>query len=381
MKSDKDKCVVFLTNILPPYRLAVFHLLSEHFREFKILLSAQNEGDRDWIVNATGLNVEVQKNISLLGRNKHPSGFEEKGTVHIPFDTLSKLYSIRPDVIISAEFGLRTLFTTFYKILNPEVRFICYADLSIYTERGRGIARLFIRKFILKFCDAVIVNGNAGERYIGGLLKYRCVINTVPYPSDDKFLANFKVKNKIIVESGSELKLQMIYVGQLIPRKGLLQFINELSAYIENKNIYIKLILVGDGELKEFLCANNNANVDIECVGHIGYDDLFSYYISSDLSILPTLADTWALVVNESMACGVPVLGSIYSQAVEELIVDGVNGWIYDPLKSGDLSRVLDRLVSSDLEKLDEISLNAHLTAKKVSAYFVSSEMINAIDF
>lgn len=379
-KSDNDKNVVFLTNILPPYRLAVFRLLSAHFRNFKILLSAKNESNRGWDVNTAGLNIEIQKNISLIGRNKHPSGFEENGTVHIPFDTLSFLYGIRPDVIISAEFGLRTLFSTFYKIFNSKVKLICYADLSIYTESGRGIIRLFVRKFILKFVDTVIVNGKAGERYIRDSLNYKGIVHAVPYPSDSVFLNNFKVKNKISPNSSNILSLQMIYVGQLIPRKGLIQFIDELSSYVENKEIYIKFVLVGEGELKQPISVMGCKNLDIVCAGNVDYEDLFNYYLESDLLVLPTLADTWALVVNEAMACGVPVLGSIYSQAVEELIEHGVNGWVYDPLKSGDLCGVLDQLVITDLEKLDEISLNSHLMAKEVSSDFVSSEMINAID-
>ena len=47
--------------------------------------------------------------------------------------------------------------------------------------------------------------------------------------------------------------------------------------------------------------------------------------------VFPTLADEWGLVVNEALAAGVPVLGSLYSQAVEELVRDGENGWTFRP--------------------------------------------------
>jgi len=380
MKAKNNKNVVFLTNILPPYRLAVFQLLTKHFSKFKILLSTQSEGNRDWEVSSDGIDVEVQRNMTLTGHNKHSSGFKEDGAIHIPFNTITKLYELRPDVIVSAELGLRTLFSTFYKLLNPGVRFIVYADLSEYTESSRGLLRYLIRKFILRYSDSVIVNGEAGRRYINNKLKYKGNVYKIPYPSDKIFLDNFKEKKIISNGSMSKLNLQILYVGQLIPRKGLIQFIDVLSSYIENKDICIKFVLVGDGELKKKISSIKEKNLIISCVGHVGYDELFKYYLESDISVLPTLADTWALVVNESMSCGVPVLGSKYSQAIEEMVQHGVNGWIYDPMLKGDLYKVLDHIVVKDLAKLDKISFEAYSRAKQISAEVVAKAMIIALD-
>jgi glycosyltransferase involved in cell wall biosynthesis len=47
--------------------------------------------------------------------------------------------------------------------------------------------------------------------------------------------------------------------------------------------------------------------------------------------VFPTLSDEWGLVVNEAMASGLPVLGSKYSQAVEDLVEDGRTGWTFAP--------------------------------------------------
>ncbi len=380
MISEKDKSIVFLTNLLPPYRLPVFRLLSEHFREFKILLSVEKEENRAWVLRDTELAIEVQQTISLKGRNKHPSGFKEDGEIHLPVDTLRRLYKIRPDVIISAEMGLRTLFSVVYKIINPKVRLICYADLSIYSEKGRGIVRLYFRKFILKFVNAVIVNGEAGKRYIRERLKYKGKIYIAPYPSDEVFLREFKEKDNVFRDLNNVLHLRLLYVGQLIPRKGLMEFIEGLSTAIKNNNLNIKLVLVGEGALTESIRSTNIDGLNIKCVGNIDYDNIHKYYNKSDIFVLPTLADTWALVVNESMACGVPVLGSIYSQAVEEMVQHGVNGWIYDPMVQGDLCSVIDQLVKRDIENLNTISCNAFNCAQKYSAEHAALAMIEAIN-
>jgi len=58
------------------------------------------------------------------------------------------------------------------------------------------------------------------------------------------------------------------------------------------------------------------------------------------------------LVVNEAMAAGLPVLGSIYSQAVEELVQDGENGWVFDPLTKASTLAALDRVFATPPEHL-----------------------------
>ena len=62
------------------------------------------------------------------------------------------------------------------------------------------------------------------------------------------------------------------------------------------------------------------------------HERMAEVYAKASLFAFPTLADEWGVVVNEAMAAGLPVLGSIYSQAVEELVEDGVSGWVFRPM-------------------------------------------------
>ena len=65
-------------------------------------------------------------------------------------------------------------------------------------------------------------------------------------------------------------------------------------------------------------------------------------YGSCDIFVFPTLADDWGVAVNEAMAASLPVLGSVYSQAVEELVRDGVNGWVSRPDDPAGMQRCLE---------------------------------------
>ena len=73
--------------------------------------------------------------------------------------------------------------------------------------------------------------------------------------------------------------------------------------------------------------------------------------------VLPTLADEWGVVVNEAMSAGLPVLGSVYSQAVEELVEDGHTGWTFAPDRPESLDAALTsalRTSSTDLARMGE---------------------------
>ena len=66
-------------------------------------------------------------------------------------------------------------------------------------------------------------------------------------------------------------------------------------------------------------------------VGEQEPDALPALFAAADAFVFPTLADEWGVVVNEALAAGLPVLGSVHSQAVEELCAEGETGWIFDP--------------------------------------------------
>jgi glycosyltransferase involved in cell wall biosynthesis len=63
----------------------------------------------------------------------------------------------------------------------------------------------------------------------------------------------------------------------------------------------------------------------------IGFKDkttLFNYYKAADVFIHPTTTDVWGLVINEAMACGLPVITTDMCIAGLELIKNYENGFI-----------------------------------------------------
>jgi len=79
----------------------------------------------------------------------------------------------------------------------------------------------------------------------------------------------------------------------------------------------------------------------VRFAGRVHYGDMPAYYAACDALVMPTLEDNWSLVVPEAMAAGKPVLCSVHNGCWPELVHDGENGWVFDPLDRDATARVL----------------------------------------
>src|SRR5436190_875726 len=95
---------------------------------------------------------------------------------------------------------------------------------------------------------------------------------------------------------------------------------------------------------------------------HVTFDNLAlrrkeysEFYSQAGILVFPTLADEWGLVVVEAMAAGLPVLGSLHSQAVEDLVTDGLDGWTFRPDDCASLRSALNRALGASAEEIDRL--------------------------
>jgi hypothetical protein len=146
--------------------------------------------------------------------------------------------------------------------------------------------------------------------------------------------------------------LRVLAVGALIPRKAPHALLAAAQALAPSPAI--DLTFVGDGPLRAELERHASLaapGLTVHFTGPVPYDALPRYYAAADALAFPTLADEWGVVVNESLAAGVPVLGSRESQAVEELVVDGRNGWLLEGCTPEAIARGLERVAATPREK------------------------------
>ena len=106
---------------------------------------------------------------------------------------------------------------------------------------------------------------------------------------------------------------------------------------------------------------------------------LAAFYHQADIFAFPSMLDEWGVVVNEALIAGLPVLGSIYSQASLELVSEGANGWLFDPKRDDNIYDSLQRALTTPLEQLHSMSAYARCTAQEVAPERIARRAMQSI--
>ncbi|HEV3339715.1 MAG TPA: glycosyltransferase family 4 protein [Pirellulales bacterium] len=367
--------VVLLTNFIPPYRLPVYSELADRVEKLTILLSTPMEPNRNWQAQWGSLDVRLQRTWTVRRRWRHAAGFTDMLHVHVPIDTLRQLKALRPDVIVSAELGSRSLFSTLYAGRGEKTPIVLWLTLSDHTEQGRGRLRHALRRWLLARANAVVVNGASGARYVERFGFDRGSIFSVPYTAlPDVF-------QQLPTGRQDAAAHRLLYVGQLIERKGLAPFILALAGWASSRPARdVSFDLVGSGPLRGKLKSIPlPRNLSLRFLGEKSYDELGQVYAEAGIFAFPTLADEWGLVVNEAMSAGLPVLGSVYSQAVEELCRDGTNGWTFRPDSRQEMIDAIDRALSAPAEQLDRMRAAARADVVHLTPEYAVDRLLDAV--
>ena len=367
--------VAFLTNMVPPYNKPLFMLLSRRYKQFRLFLSTAMESNRPWLPDWEGLDVVVQKGLTLRRSWRHPGGFQEPSSVHFPLDTLSQLGRFEPDVIVSGEMGFRTLLAFVYAKLHPKCRLLIWSEVTPITEKGRGIARNVLRRLLAPRVHGFLALGPSGVRYIRSLGVCDDRIFKIAYST------SLPAFTAIPLERHGPLATRLLFSGQLVSRKGLEPFLEALAGWAEeNSERQIEFTIVGDGPERAALTAVLlPPNVKLSFIGSVQYHQLPAQYADAGIFVLPSLADTWAVAVNEALAGGLPVLGSPYSQAVEEMVENSKTGWTFRPDYPDEMRAAIHTALSTSEADLNRMRAHARQASLQVTPRQTADVFENAV--
>lgn len=377
-KTISDLKVAFFINFIPPYFVSTWEALEKSVKSLRIYVSQSMESNRPWEIYWGSLDVQIQRSIKYKNTHRHPQ-YTDKVHVDIPYDTLFLLRKYRPDVIISQDYGMRSIMALIWRNWDRNVKVINYFRVTQHTEEGRGIARNLIRRWLTPRADAILVNGSSGELYVTERgAKPENVFHITSVVDVSRFL-------QLSIDRTDDLaERRLLYVGQLIARKGLEQFLDVLTKWAKrNPNAYVEVSFVGDGPLAPKLRKRCDAasNIKLKFFGNVEYDKLYSYFSLNGIMVFPTLGDEWGVVVNEALASGLPVLGSLYAQSVESLITDGETGWTFIPDDESAIYQAIDKALNTSVERLREIRGNCRKLGSSLTPDYSANQIMDAIRY
>lgn len=136
----------------------------------------------------------------------------------------------------------------------------------------------------------------------------------------------------------------VLYVGRFQPVKNLPSLIDAYRLLWPRREQAV-LGLAGYGPCEPHLRVRTAGLAKVHYFGAVDPRRLAECYTAADIFALPS-ADIWGLVVNEAMAFGLPVVAADSAGCTDDLILPGVNGFVYPASDSQALAQILERLVT-----------------------------------
>jgi glycosyltransferase involved in cell wall biosynthesis len=132
---------------------------------------------------------------------------------------------------------------------------------------------------------------------------------------------------------------RFIYVGTSSIRKGVWY---TLKAFNELNLPNAELILVGPIDLDFLpLLSEFNSNKKIKIINHVEQNKLVEFYNISDVFVISSIEDGFAMVIPQALACGIPVICTENSGG-SELIYSGKNGFVV-PIR--DINKLKEKMI------------------------------------
>jgi glycosyltransferase involved in cell wall biosynthesis len=337
---EKITDVVLIHNILwSHYKAKVF---TELYKESQF----DKTVDIDFIQIATTQNN--RKNLGRVDESLHRYPYQllfDKSYEDIHFK--EKFFALKkainkknPKIIITPGYN-DPVFWILILLWKIQKRIIIITVDSNYYDHKRVWYKEKFKQLILKSADLIFCYGTMQIEYLKKLkVKSEKIHIRVQATDNDKIREEF-LEQKIL--KPSKAKKKFLYVGRLSKEKNIETLIRAFKNCIQGW----ELLIVGSGDEEENLktLVKKEGIANVIFMGPLTWLDIVEIYAKSDVFVLPSLSEPWGLVVNEAMLCELPIIVSKHCGCSKDLVKEGLNGYIFDPMDINQLTSQMNLFV------------------------------------
>ena len=216
---------------------------------------------------------------------------------------------------------------------------------------GRCATKLYHRTVaapILQFADRIVATSQSYADTSPILQPVLQKVEVIPNAVDETIFNPNVDGSRITDRYGLQRTRNVLFVGRLVPYKGV-EYLLSAIEILRHEFVDIRLIIVGDGELKEKLTHQADGlgiRENVTFVGHVPNSELPPFYASSDLTVLPSVSrlEAFGIALLEAMACGKPVIASSIP-GVRDVVEDDVTGCLIPPRDAISLAGAISKII------------------------------------
>ncbi|MGI2012754.1 glycosyltransferase [Shewanella oncorhynchi] len=318
---------VIVTHLPVFYKVNLYNQLAKKLRIHVIFISTDTSEKR-----AGDFNVLDRSNFSYTLLNT--CCFQDRNTLLSCCNLVRQLKTLNFKKLIVSGWDLAEFWCAV--LMTPKMRNCVAIESTILDSAVHGF-RGIIKKLFLSRISVVFASGQMHIDLVRQLGFSGVIKKTLGVGVINPLLIVNKINKSIYTG-------KFLFIGRLTAVKNLASTVAFFKAHPE-----LSLTIIGTGEDEAMLRAMDANNVDF--LGAINNDALAAHFMSHDFLLLPSLKETWGLVVEEALNLNVPVLISDRCGSMD-LIENGVNGLIFSPRDSDSLNLVIESIDQALFEKL-----------------------------
>lgn len=340
--------VVFFQHAVHAGKIAFFNYLAENTAlDFIVYFLSEPAKNRKW----------KKEDFSYSFNYRQLSGFKiyvpgnDHSYFHFNSDVIRHLRQDKPEVILSFGWNYIATWLAFIYSKFTKTKFGLISESTLFEPSLQRSLTKPLVSLLVKNSDFLFGISTRAKEYF---ISLGAKSDQVKVMLSTSYEPNKEVSKQEIERTRHELKIKtndfmLLYVGQLIPRKGIQTILDSANSLKNNKKI--QFILVGYGSLEtdinNFIARNELNNIRI--VNYVDPKNIWNYYFAADAFVLASHEETWGLVVNEAMRAKLPVLLSNKVGSSDDLLIDGKNGFAFNPDDHQALASKISLLASDKL--------------------------------
>ena len=337
--------LVIITEIIAPYRIPVFNLLARTpgIELHVIFLADTDSTQRQWKVYKDEINFSYEVLPNWRKR------FGRKAHLLLNRGVSSALNRTAPDVLVCGGYNYPACWQALLWAKSQRIPALLWCESTAHDWRTNDWMTKSAKHFFVRKCSGFVVPGISSRDYVRGFGIADDKITLAPDAVDTGFFAEESAA-ALAASARRSQELQLpasyfLYVGRLVKEKGIFHLLDAYEKISPQAREKFSLVFVGDGKDRARLLARA-ASIrpgKVHWAGFVHREQLPAYYALAEAFILPTLTDPWGLVVNEAMACGLPIIVTQVAGCAADLVTHQWNGFVVAPADVQQLSRAMQK--------------------------------------
>ena len=324
--------LVILTEIIAPYRIPVFNALAARgdVQLHVIFLSENDRSLRQWHVYKD----EIKFSYQVLPSWRRRIG---KYNALLNWGVSTALRRAQPDAVLCGGYAYLASWQVAFWAKRYGVPLLLWSEsTALDIRRGRRVVEFIKQKFRQR-CQAFVAAGKTSRGYLLALGASSNSIFIAPDAVDVRLFAaaaeKARLQEREICARNSLPPRYFLCVGRLIKEKGVYELLDAYAKLDASVRSRVGLVFVGEGAARQEL-ERRAAGIQpgmVRFCGWVHREQIPEIYALAEAFVFPTYSDPWGLVVNEAMACSLPIVASEVAGCVPDLLQDGWNGFAVQP--------------------------------------------------